>query len=152
MHKKLGLVENNQIVENEVANFIHLGAKDFTEVGLRKLEKRIRAMLGQTGNSFKRKSSQRLSRAAEAVLSNRSKPSMSNISKASKTSRHSSVKTVTHSHKSQASGLSMTSRKQKQDPWGEILRFNAALHQEELRKNEERKQKQKELIKQELDR
>ncbi len=111
MHKKLGLVENNQIVENEVANFIHLGAKDFTEVGLRKLEKRIRAMLGQTGNSFKRKSSQRLSRAAEAVLSNRSKPSMSNISKASKTSRHSSVKTVTHSHKSQASGLSMTSRK-----------------------------------------
>ena len=102
MNKKLG-TKGNPVVEEEVRNFIHLGATDFTEKGLRRLEKRIRDQIGNAPSATThRKSSKRLSHAAENVLSG-SRTSRKASSKAS-----GSVRTITHSQKSLASKQSST--------------------------------------------
>lgn len=48
MHKRLKQTSHNPEIEQEVTNFVHLGQKDFSEKGLRRLENKLRANLGMS--------------------------------------------------------------------------------------------------------
>ena len=150
MHKRLGIKKHSDLVDREVADFIGLGGKDFTEANLRRLEARIRGQIDTERSSkqasSKRHSSKRLSKVGEQVLSGAGSKAA-----ASERSGHQSVRTISHSQKSLGSHLSQTSRPIKEDPWGEILRFNAELYQEEIKRKEAGRLKQKALIKEALD-
>lgn len=69
MHKKLGLKVSNPVVDREVEKFIYLGATDFTEAGLKRLEKKILAEIGPIAHSTShRTKNSKLSKAARAGM------------------------------------------------------------------------------------